>query len=113
MSVYFMVVFAVVANLMVEPGEALSCSDLGASLGQCSSYATGASSEPSGGCCSAVKQLSGMARTTADRRQLCSCLKQSASTFPNVQLSNIAAIPQKCGVPSASFSVDPNFDCNS
>lgn len=110
---YFIVVLAVVVNLMVQPSESLSCSDISGSLGQCASYASGSSSEPSGGCCGAVKQLGGMAQSTEDRRQLCSCLKQSAAAFPNIQLANVAAIPQKCGVPSASFSIDPSVDCNS
>lgn len=105
------VVLALVANLMVEQGEALSCGDLSGPMAQCASYASGASSQPSGGCCSAVKQINAMAKTTQDRRQVCSCLKQAASSYPNVQLANIAAIPNKCGVPSVS--INPNVDCNS
>ncbi|KAK1388748.1 AAI domain-containing protein [Heracleum sosnowskyi] len=109
---YFMVVFGIVVHLMVERGEALSCGDLSASVSQCSSYATGAVGNPSGGCCSAVKGVYALAKTSADRKVLCNCLKQSSSAVPNVQLSNVAAIPQKCGVP-LSFSPDPNFNCNS
>ena len=109
---YFMVVFGMVVNLMVEPGEALSCRDLCASNSQCSSYAKGAVSQPSAGCCSAVKGVYAMAKTTEDRKVLCNCLKSSSSAVPGLKLSNVAAIPQKCGV-SVSFSPDPNFNCNS
>ncbi|KAL1822357.1 hypothetical protein ACET3Z_009135 [Daucus carota] len=105
-------VFGMVINLMVERGEALSCGDLGASISQCSPYATGAVGQPSPGCCSAVKGVYAMAKTAQDRKVLCNCLKQSSSAVRGVQLSNVAAIPQKCGVP-VSFSPDPYFNCNS
>ncbi|KAK1393384.1 AAI domain-containing protein [Heracleum sosnowskyi] len=103
----FMVVLALV---MVEQGEAVTCSDLGPSIAQCGPFARGAMSQPSAGCCSAVKAVYARAQTAQDRRTLCSCLKQSASSVPGVQGSSVAAIPQRCGL-QVSISTNPNVDC--
>ncbi|KAL8126857.1 non-specific lipid-transfer protein P3-like [Apium graveolens] len=102
----FMVVLA-----LVEQGEAVSCADLAPAVAQCGPYATGANSQPSDGCCGAVKAVNAQSQTAQDRRTLCTCLKQAASSVPGVQLSAVAAIPQKCGLP-VSFPTNPNFNCD-
>lgn len=107
----FMVVFALVINLMIEQGEALTCADLGPSIAQCSPFATGAMSQPSTGCCSAVRAVYAQAQTTQHKRTLCACLKKSSSSAPGVQFSSIAAIPQRCGL-RVSIPTNPNFNCN-
>lgn len=107
----FMVVLALVVNLMVERGEALTCSDLGPSVAQCGPYATGTTSQPSDGCCRAVQGVYQMAKTTQDRRTLCTCLKASASSAPGIQLSSVASIPQKCGL-QITIPTNPNYNCD-
>ncbi|KAL8126856.1 hypothetical protein AgCh_013959 [Apium graveolens] len=109
--VCFIVVSALVVNLMVEQGEALTCSSIGPSIVQCSPYARGAFIRPSVGCCNAVRSIYAQARTTQDRRTLCNCLKRTASSVRGIQLSSIAAIPQRCGL-RVSFPTNPNINCN-
>nr|XP_017241227.1 PREDICTED: non-specific lipid-transfer protein A-like [Daucus carota subsp. sativus] len=106
-----MVVLALVVNLMAEQGEALSCADLGPSVTQCAPFATGAMSQPTNECCSAVKQVYSMAQTPQDRKTLCQCLKQSSSAVPGVQLSSVAAIPKICGL-GINIPTNPNYNCD-
>ncbi|KAL2496660.1 Non-specific lipid-transfer protein 7 [Forsythia ovata] len=98
------------ALLPLEPAEALSCADIMPAVAQCASFATGTVAQPSGGCCNELSRLSGMTRTTADRRQACNCLKQIAPQYPNVKDSLLLALPQKCSV-SLPFLITRNTDC--
>ncbi|KAL7143589.1 hypothetical protein ABFS83_08G202100 [Erythranthe nasuta] len=98
--------------LMEDPRvQAVSCFDISPVVMQCASFALGAVSQPSGGCCNEVSRLNGMASSTDDKRLLCNCFKSLAPQYPNVKDSNLNAIPQNCGV-SLSFSVSSNTDCN-
>ncbi|KAK3000005.1 hypothetical protein RJ639_022906, partial [Escallonia herrerae] len=90
----FLVLLAT-ARLVVEPVEALGCNDLAPAVVQCAPYALGNVAQPSAGCCNELQRVKGMASTTADRRQMCSCLKQYAPRFPNVKEAALAALPQR------------------
>ncbi|GFP84396.1 non-specific lipid-transfer protein 2 [Phtheirospermum japonicum] len=50
------------------------------------------------------------ASTTADRRNVCTCLKSVTSSSP-AAVKNAKAHPGKCGV-SLPYIISPAIDCN-
>ncbi|CAN6221801.1 unnamed protein product [Urochloa humidicola] len=72
------VVLAVVAAVLLAAAAseaAVTCGQVNSAIGPCLAYARGQGSGPSAGCCSGVRSLNSAARTTADRRTACNCLK--------------------------------------
>ncbi|OVA17276.1 Plant lipid transfer protein/Par allergen [Macleaya cordata] len=88
----------------------ISCDDVIGSLMPCVDYARygGTVSEQ---CCSAVRQLSHMARSTEDRQQVCACGKGYAPLVPGLNFNFINKIPKKCGV-HLSLNISPDIDCS-
>lgn len=82
------IAYLVVAHMMVEPGESLKCSDTRPTAALCSTYTRGQQPDPSGECCSAVKEIRGMTNTKETRRQLCNCVQQNAKNIPGVLTSD-------------------------
>lgn len=68
--------------------------------------------DPSGACCMAYRILVETAKTTAERRQLCSCVQRRArlNDVP-VNIANLDSLQEKCGLPFR-YSGSPDFDCN-
>ncbi|KAL8097054.1 hypothetical protein AgCh_030227 [Apium graveolens] len=71
---------------------------------------SGKQQELSGECCIAYREFVKSAKTTVERRQLCSCVQQSSRIRP-ASIAPYNALPGKCGLPFI-FSADPSFDCN-
>lgn len=67
--------------------------------------------EPSGACCMAYRILVKTAKTTSERRQLCSCVQTRArlNDVP-VNKANLDSLQEKCGLPFR-YSGSPDFDC--
>ncbi|CAL5331288.1 unnamed protein product [Camellia sinensis] len=74
--VIVMVVLAMI-QLMVEPSRAISCGQVDGYLAPCVPYLIGGSGSPAPTCCDGVKNIKGMASTTADKRAACNCMKQA------------------------------------
>ncbi|MBV7591623.1 non-specific lipid-transfer protein, partial [Escherichia coli] len=81
--------------LLVACDAAISCGQVTSALSPCISYARGNVANPPAACCSGVRKLAGLARSTADKQATCRCLKSVAGGLnPN----KAAGIPSKCGV---------------
>lgn len=112
----FAVAIAVVAAVLLAfaattSEAAISCGQVSSAIGPCLSYARGQGSAPSAGCCSGVRSLNSAARTTADRRAACNCLKNAARGISGLNAGNAASIPSKCGV-SIPYSISTSTDCS-
>ncbi|WOG91651.1 hypothetical protein DCAR_0310901 [Daucus carota subsp. sativus] len=68
--------------------------------------------DPPSECCMAYRTLVKSARTTSERRQLCSCVQRRAQ-LPDVSvnIANLDALQEKCGLPFI-YSGYRSFDCN-
>ncbi|KAI3666834.1 hypothetical protein L6452_41872 [Arctium lappa] len=88
---------------------AVSCGQVASNLLPCLPYLR--SGGALGGCCNGVRALNNAARTTADRKAACGCLKSAYSQFPGINQSNAAGLPAKCGV-KIPYKISPNTDCN-
>ncbi|RRT60796.1 hypothetical protein B296_00012801 [Ensete ventricosum] len=90
--------------------RAITCGQVTSALSSCISYATGKGSLTAA-CCSGVKSLNSAAKTSADRKAACSCIKSTVSRISGVQPGTIAGIPGKCGV-SIGFAISASTDCS-
>nr|ABA33867.1 phospholipid transfer protein 1 [Zea diploperennis] len=104
---------AVVALVLLAATSeaAISCGQVASAIAPCISYARGQGSGPSAGCCSGVRSLNNAARTTADRRAACSCLKNAAAGVSGLNAGNAASIPSKCSV-SIPYTISTSTDCS-
>ncbi|MCD7462246.1 hypothetical protein HAX54_048123 [Datura stramonium] len=59
-----------------------------------------------------IKFLYGVAKTRADRRSVCSCLKIAASSVNGINFKKAAALPGKCGVKNIHFMISPKVNCS-
>ncbi|PUZ62727.1 hypothetical protein GQ55_3G009200 [Panicum hallii var. hallii] len=105
------VVAAVLLAAAATTEAAVTCGQVSSAIGPCLSYARGTGTGPSAACCSGVKSLNSAARTTADRRAACTCLKSAASRLSGLKAGNAASIPSKCGV-SIPYTISPSVDCS-
>ncbi|KAF5953267.1 hypothetical protein HYC85_011211 [Camellia sinensis] len=80
-----MVVLAMI-QLMVEPSRAV-----------CYGQVDGSGS-PAPTCCDGVKNIKGMASTTAHKRATCDCVKQAANRYSNLKDDAAQSLATKCGV---------------
>ncbi|CAN6325617.1 unnamed protein product [Urochloa humidicola] len=107
------VVAIVVLALMVmsSASAAITCGQVASSLSPCIPYATGSASSLPASCCSGVRSLNGMARSSSDRQAACRCLKSLATSLKKLNMGTVAGIPGKCGV-SVPFPISMSTDCN-
>ncbi|XP_065026861.1 non-specific lipid-transfer protein 2-like [Musa acuminata AAA Group] len=89
---------------------AITCGEVTSALSSCISYATG-KGPLSTACCSGVKSLNSAAKTTADRKTACTCIKSTVSRLSGAQAGAIAGIPGKCGV-SIGYPISASTDCS-
>lgn len=87
----------------------LSCGTVANSLAPCRGYLTQGAPLPRA-CCTGVSGLERLARTTPDRRQACSCIKQIAiATRANPVRSS--GLPRACKV-NVPYPISPSTDCS-
>ncbi|KAM3344302.1 non-specific lipid-transfer protein 2 [Capsicum galapagoense] len=102
--------FVLLCMTVVAPhAEALSCGEVQSSMAPCVPYLT--SRGPLGGCCGGVKGLLGAAKTPADRKTACTCLKSAASTIKGIDGDKAASLPSVCGV-NIPYKISPSTDCS-
>ena len=107
-----MVLCAMVACMVVVApyAEALTCGQVANSLAPCIGYLTKGGGVPPA-CCNGVKGLNNAAKTPADRKAACVCLKSASSSISGIDLNNAASLPGKCGV-SIPYKISPSTDCS-
>ena len=108
-----LVASALALALAARPaGAALSCSTVYNTLMPCLGYVQSGGAVPQA-CCSGIQSLLSVARTTPDRRAICTCLKNvAAGAAGGPYISRAAGLPGRCGV-SLPYKLSPNMNCNS
>ncbi|XP_006355281.1 non-specific lipid-transfer protein 2-like [Solanum tuberosum] len=104
-----LVVLCMVVVALAPHAEALSCGQVTSGLAPCLPYLQGRG--PLGGCCGGVKGLLGAAKTPADRKTACTCLKSAASAIKGIDVGKAAGIPSACGV-NIPYKISPSTDCS-
>ncbi|CAN4126257.1 unnamed protein product [Withania somnifera] len=100
----------VLCMVVVAPhAEALSCGQVTSNLVPCLPYLR--STGPLGGCCGGVKNLLAAAKTPADRKTACTCLKSAANAISGINLGKAADLPSTCGV-NIPYKISPSTDCS-
>lgn len=104
--------FVLIAVALVAPlaDAAISCGTVVGQLKPCLGYVQGGNVVPPP-CCGGIKSLYTSAKTTADRRSICYCLKSLAGSFKGINYSKAAGLPGKCGV-NIPYKIDPSTDCS-
>ncbi|KAI8027275.1 hypothetical protein LOK49_LG02G00826 [Camellia lanceoleosa] len=97
-GVVIAVVVLAMFELMVQPGWAISCGQVDNYLAPCVPYLIGGSGSPAPTCCDGVKNIKGMASTTADKQAACNCVKQAANRYSNLKDDAAQSLAAKCGV---------------
>ncbi|XP_027336855.1 non-specific lipid-transfer protein 1-like [Abrus precatorius] len=94
---------------------AVTCGQVVNNLTPCISYVVYGGNMVPAQCCSGVKNLNSMARTTPDRQTVCNCIKNAVSnsgfTYTSFNLNLAAGLPRKCGV-NIPYQISPNTDCS-
>ncbi|WP_369123137.1 non-specific lipid-transfer protein [Salmonella sp. S152_61454] len=90
--------------------EAITCGQVVGSLTPCLGYLRSGGPVP-GACCNGVKSLNSAAKTSADRKTACNCLKSAYSSNRGLKPANVAGLPGRCGV-SIPYKISPNTDCS-
>lgn len=98
-------------STVVVARAALSCSTVYNTLLPCLPYVQSGGAVPAA-CCGGIRSVVAAARTTADRRAACTCLKNvAAGAAGGPYISRAAGLPGRCGV-SVPFKISPNVNCN-
>ena len=91
--------------------EALTCGAVSGSLAPCINYAKSGVGAVPGACCTGIKNVNGMARTSKDRQDACRCLQSAATAIKGLKLNVVAGLPSKCGV-NIPYKISPSTNCN-
>ncbi|KAM3338931.1 non-specific lipid-transfer protein 2 [Capsicum galapagoense] len=102
--------FVLFCMVVVAPhAEALTCGQVTGGVAPCLPYLTGRG--PLGGCCGGIKGLLGAAKTPADRKTACTCLKSAANAIKGIDVAKAAGLPAACGV-NIPYKISPSTDCS-
>lgn len=93
-------VIVVVCMLVAAPmtAQAITCGQVARALSPCVNYLKTTGAVPPRPCCNGVRAINAAARTTADRRTACQCLKSAAGSIKGIKQPTADALPRKCGV---------------
>ncbi|ESQ52522.1 hypothetical protein EUTSA_v10017438mg [Eutrema salsugineum] len=112
MKLAFLVLACMIVAGPITAKAALTCGTVTSNVAACIGYITQGGPVP-GACCSGIKNLNSMARTTPDRQQACRCLKTAANALgPNLNAGRAAGLPKACGV-NVPFPISTSTNCNS
>ncbi|XWS13055.1 hypothetical protein CRYUN_Cryun36dG0004500 [Craigia yunnanensis] len=91
---------------------AVTCGDVVNHLMPCVSYVSNGGPLPDA-CCNGVKGLYGEAQTSADRQNVCKCIKSAVNGIPysDFNLGLASGLPDKCGL-HLPYKISPSTDCN-
>ncbi|RDX57636.1 hypothetical protein CR513_63107, partial [Mucuna pruriens] len=93
------------APMMVQ---AVTCNDVMMNLAQCLTYLMQGGA-PSAGCCGGVRNILTAASTTADRQNVCNCLKTAANNY-NINDNYAQALPGLCNV-NVPYKISRSTNC--
>ncbi|KAH6777973.1 hypothetical protein C2S52_006522 [Perilla frutescens var. hirtella] len=102
-------VVAVAPPLMEAAAAKITCGKVTSTLAPCFEYVLSGGNVPVN-CCAGIKSLYKAASTTADRRNVCVCLKSVTSSASAAAVKNAKSLPGKCGV-SIPYEITPAIDC--
>ncbi|KAL2500382.1 Non-specific lipid-transfer protein 1 [Forsythia ovata] len=108
-KVVCLVLLCMVVVAFPPHAEAITCSQISASLAPCLGFLQGGALVPR--CCYGVKSVVAAARTTTDRQSACRCLQAAAKSFRGINLGNAAALPGRCGA-NIPYKISPTTDCS-
>ncbi|CDO96795.1 unnamed protein product [Coffea canephora] len=105
------IMLTVVAGELAPRAEAvIACGQVISFLTPCTRYLKNGGSVP-GNCCAGVRHLVAAARTPADRKSACTCLKGAYRGYPGIKLPNAQSLPKKCGA-NVRYRIIPTIDCS-
>ncbi|XP_050383563.1 non-specific lipid-transfer protein 1-like [Argentina anserina] len=94
----------------VPVAQAITCGQVTSNVAPCFSYVKSGGAVPAA-CCNGVRKLNSMAKTTADRKATCNCLKNAAGSIKGLNPSLAAGLPGKCGV-NVPYKISTSTNCN-
>ncbi|XP_051132636.1 non-specific lipid-transfer protein 1-like [Andrographis paniculata] len=100
-----------VFQLVVQPGQAVTCGQVDAALLPCIGFLVGKEASPSAACCSGVKTVKSLGQTPADKRACCSCVKAAAGKYSNLKDEAAQSLPTKCQV-QLDIPISRDVDCD-
>ncbi|KAK8709575.1 hypothetical protein V6N13_060590 [Hibiscus sabdariffa] len=112
-SAFVMFIVCMAATSAPEVAEAaVVCRDVVNHLLPCVSYVQNGGL-PAAQCCNGVRTLYGEAQTSADRQNVCKCIKSAINGIPysGFNLGNAASLPDKCNL-HLPYKISPSTDCN-
>ena len=109
-EVVVVVVFVALQTVTVPKVEAVTCGQVVGAVAPCLGYLRNGGNPPPV-CCNGIRGLRNQARTTADRKAICNCLKSASSSYRDVSGNYAASLPGKCGV-NLPYKISPSTDCN-
>ncbi|XP_057972156.1 non-specific lipid-transfer protein 1-like [Malania oleifera] len=104
-----LVVF-VAASTVPEAEAAVTCSLVSRNVAPCINYLRKGGVVPPP-CCAGIRGLNSAARTPADRKAACGCLKSAAGSIPGINFGLANALPSRCGV-RIPYKISPTTDCS-
>ncbi|CAL4953894.1 unnamed protein product [Urochloa decumbens] len=106
---------AAVASPPAAVRAAMSCTTVYNTLMPCLPFVQMGGAMPPQPCCGGIRSLLQQANTTPDRRAICGCLKNVASSAAGgssgTYIDRAAALPGKCGV-TLPYKISTNVNCN-
>ncbi|KAL7136072.1 hypothetical protein ABFS83_10G004400 [Erythranthe nasuta] len=108
-----MIVVVVAAMLVVGFGPQgaegrITCQTVVKGLMPCTNYLTKGGAIPPA-CCRGVRSINSAAKSTADRRTACECIKVAAKAY-KVNVNNAAALPRQCKV-NIGYAISYSTNC--
>ncbi|KAJ8645125.1 hypothetical protein MRB53_006873 [Persea americana] len=103
---------AIVVLIVFMPASeaAVQCSDVVKNLRPCLSYLQNGSGKPPAACCTGANNLNSEATTSADRKDICNCIKTATQKL-KANDAAAKALPGNCGI-SLPVPVSRTVDCS-
>ncbi|CAH8388597.1 unnamed protein product, partial [Eruca vesicaria subsp. sativa] len=106
-----LVIVCMLVSAPMASEAAISCGAVTSNLGQCINYLMKGGKIPPG-CCSGVRRLNSMARTTIDRQQACRCIQGAARSLGSkLNPGRAASLPRACSV-KIPYPISARTNCN-
>ncbi|XP_061375452.1 non-specific lipid-transfer protein 1-like [Gastrolobium bilobum] len=89
----------------------LTCCDVKPLMEACDCYVRNGGDRVPEKCCYAAMTLNNEAvQSRQDRQMACRCIKEAAQKIPNLNVTALASVPEKCGI-RTSLEVNHTVDC--
>lgn len=90
----------------------IKCDDVTNYLKPCMDYLLSGISviSQTGECCTGIKNLNEVAKSSEDQQSVCNCLKEVARKAPSYMVKRAAVLPTKCGI-QLPYQISPSTNC--